>query len=143
MKINLFSSGTSTFGVDLAALTMRLIGGGALIGAHGLFKFQKVLSGEEIQFLDPIGIGDVASFHIAMIAEFICASLIVLGLFTRVALIPLILLMLTIVLQVHGADPFAKQELPLMYLSVFFALFLLGPGRFSLDRLIKSRKKTI
>lgn len=143
MKINLFSSGTTTLGVDMATLVLRIVAAAALIGGHGLYKFQKVLSGEEIQFMDPIGIGDVASFHLAMVAEFILASFVLLGLFTRISLIPLILLMLTIVLKVHGADPFAKQELPLMYLTVFFALFLLGPGRFSLDRLIKSRRKTI
>lgn len=143
MKINLFSSGTTTTGVDLAALVMRLAAAGSLIGAHGLFKFQRVISGEEIQFLDPMGIGDVATFHVAMVIEFICAALVVLGLFTRAALIPLILMMTTIVLKVHGADPFGKQELPLLYLVIFFALFLLGPGRYSLDRLIKPRKKTV
>ncbi|MEN6618999.1 MAG: DoxX family protein [Rikenellaceae bacterium] len=39
----------------------------------------------------------------------------------------------------HAADPFQVKELALIYLIVFITLFLLGPGRYSLDHLVFSR----
>jgi putative oxidoreductase len=37
---------------------------------------------------------------------------------------------------IHGDDPLKKQELALMYLSIYGALIALGPGRLSIDYLL-------
>ena len=34
---------------------------------------------------------------------------------------------------VHGADPLAKKEMALLYFIAFVAIFLAGPGKFSID----------
>ena len=39
-------------------------------------------------------------------------------------------------LSAHGADPFQKKELALLYLLMSAVIFLLGPGRFSLDTFV-------
>lgn len=105
-----------------------------LIG-HGYGKFNRVLSGD-MQFGDPLGLGPGTSLVLAAFAEFVCSIAVVLGLLTRAAVIPLIITMATAALIVHANDPFAKQELPLLYLSSYVLLLLTGPGKLSLDALI-------
>ncbi len=113
----------------------------ALMLSHGYPKFQKLMAGGEIQFGDPLHIGATASLTLVVLAEFICSILLVLGLFTRLALMPLIINMLVIVLVVHASDPLGRKELGLIYLFAYLALFLLGSGRFSLDYWIPNRRK--
>lgn len=139
----LFSSGTSASRVDLAGLILRLVVASSVLYGHGLFKFQKVLGGGDIDFVNFLGLGMKTTFIIVMFAEFICAAMVVIGLFTRIALIPLLINMAYIVFVIHKADDFGSKELPLIYLAVWFALFMLGPGKYSLDRMIRSRKNTV
>ena len=80
---------------DLWLLLMR-IGAGAALLTHGYPKFLKLMNGN-FQFGDPIGIGVHASLVIAVIVEFLCSILVILGLFTRVAVIPKMLMMLVII----------------------------------------------
>jgi len=42
---------------------------------------------------------------------------------------------------VHGADPFEKREMSLIYLSVYLLLMVFGAGRFSVDYMIEKRKR--
>ena len=44
--------------------------------------------------------------------------------------------------MVHGADPFAKKELALLYGAGALTLMLTGPGQLSLDALWSRRRKT-
>ena len=76
---------------------------------------------------------------LAIFTEFVCSILLMAGLFTRAVLVPLILIMLVAFLVIHSDDPFAKKELPLLYLVPFITLFLTGPGRYSLDQRIFGR----
>ena len=117
---------------DLGLLILRIVSGAALL-THGFPKFQKVLEGS-MQFGDPIGVGQATSLHLSAFAEFICAILIILGLLTRLAAIPLIINMAVACLIVHSADDFGTKELSLLYLGMFLTLFLTGPGKYSVDR---------
>ena len=101
--------------------------------SHGWGKFQKVLSGD-LSFADPIGVGEEVSLILTVFAEFFCGILVALGLFTRAALIPLIITMLVAVFIIHADDPFSKQEFGLLYLIPYITLFLTGPGKLSLDK---------
>jgi len=139
----LFSSGSSSSRVDIASLILRLVVASSILYGHGLSKFQKVLEGGDIEFVNFLGLGMNTTFIIVVFAEFICAALTVIGLFTRIALIPLLINMAYIVFVVHKADDFGSKELPLIYLAVWFALFMLGPGKYSLDRMIRNRKNTV
>lgn len=38
------------------------------------------------------------------------------------------------------ADPFAKQELPLLYASFYLVILIAGPGKFSIDNMIYNKK---
>jgi len=112
--------------VDISLLLLRLYVGFAMFYGHGLRKFNKLLGDEEITFADPFGIGPAPSLALAVFAEVFCSVLIVLGLFTRWATIPLIITMLVAWLMVHSGDPFGDQELPVFYLVSYIVLFLQG-----------------
>lgn len=121
--------------IDFGLLVLR-VSIGIFMLTHGWPKLSKLLAGGEIQFLDPFGIGAKPSFILAMFAEFFCSILIILGLATRWAVIPLIITMLVAIFVAHAADGFQKQELPAHYVLVYVFLLLSGPGKFSIDHLI-------
>jgi putative oxidoreductase len=116
---------------DAGVLILR-VGISLLMLTHGYAKLESFLGGNR-EFADPIGIGEQLSYILTIFAEFGCSILLILGLFTRAALIPLIITMLVVVLIVHGEDPFDKKEHGISFLIVYITLFLTGPGRYSVD----------
>lgn len=119
--------------IDIVLLILRITFGGSLIIGHGWGKLMRLFSGAQIEFGDPYGIGPTASLILATFAEFLCSVLIVLGLFTRWAVIPLIITMLTVVFLVHFGDPYNRVEAGILFLMPFIAILIGGPGRYSLD----------
>lgn len=107
--------------------------------AHGWPKVRDF--GEKSQaFFDPFGIGSAASLGLATFAEFACAILVALGLFTRFTAVPVVVTMLVAAFWRHGADPFSQKELALVYAVPFVALVLTGGGEYSLDTWIQERR---
>lgn len=100
---------------------------------HGYPKLLRLFGGEEIVFADPIGLGQGTTLALAVFAEFICAILVILGLGTRLAVIPLIITMFTAAFVIHAADPFQRKELALIYLVIFTVLLITGAGKHALD----------
>ncbi|MCF8277816.1 MAG: DoxX family protein [Flavobacteriales bacterium] len=131
MKKLLFSN--KPIQIDLGLLLLRLASGGFMAYSHGWGKLQGMLEGD-FSFADPIGIGETPSLILTVFAEFVCGILVALGLFTRAALIPLIITMVVAVFIIHAEDPFSKQEFGLLFLVPYLTLFLAGPGKFSLDK---------
>ncbi len=115
-------------------LALLRIAPSALMLSHGIPKFQNLISGEEIQFADPIGIGMAPSLFLTVIGELVCPILMIVGFKTRWAAIPAAITMAVAAFIVHGADPLQKKELALIYLIIFTTVSLLGPGKFSIDR---------
>ena len=124
---------------DHGLLILRVAFGLCIMFGHGLGKVTRLFSGGEIEFADPFGFGPAVSLGLAAFAEVICASLLILGLLTRAALIPLLVVVATALFAVHIDQPFGQQERPLLFACAFIALLLTGPGRFSLDALIWKR----
>lgn len=115
-------------------LLLGRIAVGCLMISHGLPKLMKLFAGGVIQFPDPFGVGATTSLALTVFAEVGCSVFVILGLKTRLALIPLIVTMLVAVFIIHAADPFAKKELAVMYLLVYGILFFMGSGRYSVDQ---------
>ena len=140
MKMNYFTSTkTNPYLVDIALLLVRIFVGFAML-SHGFPKLQQLMSGEEIQFFDFLGLGQKFSLILAVFAEFVCSIFLILGLFTRPAIFFLLITMAVAGLIVHGSDEFSKRENSLLYLSVFLLLFAFGPGKYSVDGMISSRR---
>lgn len=106
-----------------------------MIYGHGWGKLMTVFGGNFPTGFDPIGIGPELSMILAAFAEGICSLLIIAGFWTRLASLFLIINMSVAIFFVHfpGGDWFGDMELPLLYLVSFIVIFLLGPGKFSID----------
>lgn len=117
---------------DIGLAVLRILPALMLI-THGLSKFLKLINGN-FEFGDPIGIGATPSLFLAVLGEFICPILLIVGFKTRWVAIPSAITMLVAVLIVHAEDPFGTKEKALLYLVFFIAIILLGPGKFSIDR---------
>lgn len=105
----------------------------AMMLTHGLTKFQKLISGN-FEFGNPIGIGATPSLFLAVIGEFICPILIIIGFKTRLSAIPSAITMAVAVFITHGADDFGTKEKALLFLVSFITIILVGPGKFGVDR---------
>ena len=119
--------------VDIALLLLRLTFGGLMLINHGWKKMLKFFGDDPIQFADPLGLGDTTSLALAVFAEVVCAVLVMIGLFTRWAVVPLIITMLVAIFIVHIDDPFKKMESAILFLVPYICLLLAGAGRYSLD----------
>lgn len=136
--MKLFYVGKYDTKVNWALLIIRLCAGGLML-THGFPKLVKLFSGDPIQFGDPIGLGPELSLILTVLAEVVCALFLMLGLWTRAALIPLLITMFVAVFVVHIDHDFGKKELGLFYFLSYLALFISGPGRISLDYLIQRK----
>lgn len=117
---------------DIGLAVLR-IGAASLMLTHGVPKLSRLLTGN-LEFGDPIGIGAPASLFLATIGEFICPLLILIGYKTRWATIPTIITMLVALFFVHLSDPFGKMEKALLFLVMFVAILVMGPGKYSIDK---------
>lgn len=135
----MINSGSYAKNIDLSLLILR-IAGGALMLTHGISKIAPLFGSDPIQFPDPIGLGATTSLALTVFAEVVCAALLILGLATRFAAIPLLITMLVAVFVVHIADPFANQELPLLYASIYLVILIAGAGKFSIDNMVFNKQ---
>ncbi len=130
---------SKTYSTDTILLLARLALGAFMLFAHGWPKLER-LGGEEVKFYDFIGLGATVSLVLALFAEVVCSLLLALGLFTRLATFFLAFTMF-VAAFIAGADkPFQNRELALLYLLAYTLLFFTGPGKFSLDRLLRKEQ---
>jgi putative oxidoreductase len=131
----LFSTSTSDNAFSFAMLILRLGVGSSMMINHGLDKLMHFAQ-KAPRFADPFHIGSTTSLSLVVFAEFFCAAFIILGLFTRLACIPLIISMSVALFFAHKGDFFGVGESAGLYLSCFVTLLFTGPGKVSLDRFI-------
>ncbi len=122
--------------INMAILLLRVSFGSFML-THGIPKLEKLFSGDPIAFATILGMSPALSLAMAVFAEVVCAVLIILGLLTRLASIPLITTMAMAAFYVHAADPFAKKEMALLFLVVFTFLLITGAGKYSLDNRLR------
>lgn len=138
--MNLFSTATKSEYRDIVLLLLRLLCL-YMIMNHGLGKYEKLMAGD-VKFMNFLGLGMTTSLALVVLAEVACSALVIAGLFTRLALIPLIFTMLVAVFYKHiiiSGDSIWKPELGMAYLVVFIALYVFGPGRYSVDAIMERR----
>ncbi len=128
----LFHAGPFGWSHSIALLFLRAAAGGLMVVLHGWGKFQN-FGDKASNFPDPLGVGPEVSMGLTIFAEVVCAACIVLGLMTRWCAVVGGITMVVAAFVIHADDPLRKQELALMYLSMYSALVLFGSGRLSVD----------
>jgi putative oxidoreductase len=135
MKIRNLLFNTNRYAPDLAILILRL-GAGFFLARWG---WDKWISFDEkaVDWPDPLHVGHFTSLALTVFAELVCSILVMAGFLTRPALAVLLVTMLLIIFVIHAGHPLSEREHAFSFLIPFLAVFLLGPGRFSIDTLIK------
>lgn len=137
--MKLISSETNPTLVNIAALILRVFAGASML-THGFPKLEKLMSNGEIQFMDFLGLGPIITLVLVVFAEVICSVLLILGLITRFASAVLMITMLVAIFVAHGADPYAVKEMAVIYFVMYLVVFLIGPGKFSIDELFTKKE---
>jgi putative oxidoreductase len=117
--------------LSLAVFILR-VGFAFFLATHGYGKLQSFLAGDH-DFPDPFHVSPILSQGLTIFAEFFCSILIILGFFTRIAVIILIICMMVVAFIIHGPDPIGDKEHAILYVISFIVIFLTGPGKYSLD----------
>lgn len=120
-------------GVSFMILFVRLFFG-ALFLMHGLDKMMN-FNQLSVTYPSVFGLGSYTTLMLSIFCEFACSIFLMVGMLTRIILIPMVVSMAVAFFDIHdGMMP--EGELSLIYLIVFFVLFVTGPGRYSVDYLI-------
>ena len=109
LKRFLFPTNPNGVFISVILLVVRIVFG-ILMMNHGIDKWANYQELSTV-FPDPLGIGSPLSLGLAIFGE--------LAFFI-----------------VHGNDPFAVKELAFVYLVVFVLMYIIGPGKFAVDRWI-------
>jgi putative oxidoreductase len=128
----LLSTAYTEASFNIAALVLRATFGILLFAFHGIDKLTK-FSSLRNSFFDPFHIGHQTSLLLVLFAEVFCALFVILGLFTRLAAIPIVISMTVAVFLFHKGQPVANYEKAILFLGGFFGILLVGPGRYSVD----------
>ena len=126
-------------GPDLGLLVLRLGAGALMIFGHGLPKLAGFAE-KSAAFSDPLGVSPAVSLGLAVFAEFFCALAVSLGIYARLASIPLIVTMGVAAFLAHAGDPFKVKEKALLFLVMYLAVLLAGPGKYALSRVFAGRR---
>jgi putative oxidoreductase len=130
----LLSTKYSAGAFSTAMLVLRLTVG-ILMMMHGYDKLVH-FGAKQNTFMNFLVMGSTVSLVLVVFAEFFCSLFLILGLFTRLATIPLIIATGVMVYKVHNVDIFGDGELPALYFACYFIILLVGPGRVSVDSMI-------
>ena len=145
----IFSSGYSETGLSAGLFIIRILIG-VLMGIYGYQKLMdfgtQSVSDFWVKEVNFLGLGGKVSLGLTIFAELFCSILLILGLATRLALIPLIICMGFIFVTMNNFEIIQKGDNgPHMndvffYMMIYVALLLTGPGKWSLDYLIGKSK---
>jgi putative oxidoreductase len=126
---------------DLALLVLRVAFGVTMAVLHGWDKAATLFAGDGSQFPSVLGLPSLLSSALAVLAEVVAALLVAVGLLTRMSAAYLSIFFIVTVVVMHGGALAGEQggELAFLYLSAFAAITLVGPGGYSVDRLLRRR----
>ena len=122
---------------NITLLITRIVFSGFML-LHGIPKLLKLFSANP-SFSNPIGIGDVPTLILAVISEVIAPIFIIIGYKTKIFTFFPMVTMIIAAFIVHLNDPLIgnkcdNKELPILYLVGFLIIFLMGPGKYSINK---------
>lgn len=115
----------------LGLLWLRVSAAVFLLYVHGLPKLLHFR--EQLQLIeDPFHLGTTLTLSLAIVAEVACPLLIIAGVLTRLACLPILCVLLVAVVFVHPEWTLDQGQFAWLLLILFSAILLAGPGRLSL-----------
>ncbi|WEK70461.1 MAG: DoxX family protein [Candidatus Chryseobacterium colombiense] len=117
---------------DIAVLAFRVFLGIELFMVHGLKKF-RLENGKKEVIPNPLGLPDKMNALVASFADLVVPFLIILGLGTRLAVLPTIGVTAIGYFVVHRKDSLEVRDVPFMYTLSLLLILALGAGKYSLD----------
>lgn len=136
----LFSAKLDTKSASLFLLALRILFG-VLLMTHGIQKLMG-FGDMSAMFPDPLGVGNALSLGLVIFAELACSIAFIFGFLFRLAVIPMIVTMAIAFFVIHGSDLFAQKELAFVYLTVYILMCAVGPGEYSVDKLISNKLRS-
>lgn len=132
--MKLLSTQLKDSSIHMGLLLLRL-SAGILMMPHGYGKLIHFAERKD-KFMNFLGLGSAVSLALVIFAEFFCSMLLAAGLLTRVVLVPLSITMGVAVFKAHNGEIFGDGETGFLYLTIYIVLFISGPGKYSLDKLV-------
>lgn len=124
---------------DFGLLLLRLFAGASLALAHGINKLPP--SERFVGGVVDMGFPAAPAFAWAAgMAETFGGLLLAIGLLTRPAAFFIVVTMAVAAFLRQAGDPFVERELALLYGAVAMQFLFTGPGRLSLDALLRNRR---
>lgn len=119
--------------IDAGLFFLRVAGAFMLFYVHGLPKI--VHYTEELSLIeDPLGLGRQFSLLMAIFAEVVCPLFIAAGVFTRLACLPVLAVLVVSMFVVHTQWSIAEGQFGWLLMIIFGTIALCGPGNWSLGR---------
>jgi len=133
---------TSTGLWEAGAVILRVVAG-LIIFKYGLEIFSAdKMKGYTDWLTDLNFVAPKAMAYAGKVCELTGGLLMALGLLTRIAAIPLIITM-SVIGFIMGEPEFLAADGSIRLLPIFFHFLLTGPGKFSVDHLLFSKRKNV
>ncbi|MCD5994663.1 DoxX family protein [Pseudomonas sp. CDFA 602] len=117
------ASATLAWGLLFMRISVSLL----LLVVHGLPKLFN-WSTEVHRIEDPFGLGGSLTLGLAVFAEVICPLLLILGIYARLACLPVLAVLAIAVLVVHPEWSLEQGQFAWLLIILFAGLALTGPG---------------
>lgn len=117
---------------NVSLLAFRILLGFELFRVHGLKKI-RLENGKKEVIPNPLGLPTKLNALVASFADLVVPFLIILGLGTRLAVLPTIGVTAIGYFVVHRRDSLELRDVPYMYTLSLLLILALGAGTYSLD----------
>ena len=131
IKTLLYSDTGSTLN-NQAVLVYRVLLGLELFRVHGLKKF-RLENGQKEHVPNPLHLPDKLNGLVATFSDTVVPFLLMLGVATRLILLPVIGVTAIGYFVVHRKDSAEVRDVPYMYTLSFLFLLVIGAGTYSVD----------
>lgn len=117
---------------NAALLSFRVLLAVELFRVHGMKKF-RVQNGEKEHVPNPLHLPGRLNALVATLSDTVVPLFVVLGLGTRLAVLPTIGVTAVGYFVVHRRDSVEVRDIPFMYTLCFLYLLVVGAGTYSID----------
>lgn len=124
----------------LTMFLFRVIVSLELIIVHGLKKAG--IGVAEVELIpNPLHLPQHLNEYLAIGVNLIAPAFIIIGLLTRLAIIPVLAVILTDFFVLPWNDALLVNDVPFIYSAIFLLILILGPGKYSIDYFINKNQQ--